>query len=268
MAGSVPRIPQAGGRLPPPQAGGRLPRIGDAAKTAWIDLYRAFAALTGVWPIALAISVALSLVPTVLTGPGPHGAGAQIVSFLTSVADAFFLTPFIIAVHRFIIRDEIAPRYRLRPREPRFQKFFGWSLILLASTSVLEIFPLFVSLLAARGGAAPIIFIVGFIFTFVVLLTWAWLRLSILFPAIAVDAPRANWRSVMADTRGCAWQIFLIMLLASLPFVVLAILFVATGVGRETVAIDVIGAVLGLPWTTLWVVIASRLYQRLGYRVN
>ena len=72
----------------------------------------------------------------------------------------------------------------------------------------------------------------------------------------------------MADTRGCAWQIFLIMLLASLPFVVLAILFVATGVGRETVAIDVIGAVLGLPWTTLWVVIASRLYQRLGYRVN
>ena len=53
MAGSVPRIPQAGGRLP---------RIRDAAKTAWIDCYRAFVALTGVWPIALAIIVAMDIV--------------------------------------------------------------------------------------------------------------------------------------------------------------------------------------------------------------
>jgi hypothetical protein len=259
MTASVPTISPAGDRLP---------RIGHAAKTAWIDLYRVFAALTGVWPIALAISVALSLVSLLLTGSGAF------VSILISATNAFFLTPYFIAVHRFIIRDEATPGYRLRPGEPRFQKFFGWSLILLASANVFAIFPPFLSLLPSRVGAAPIGFIVGAALNLflMVLLLWAWLRLTIVFPAIAVDAPSANWRSVMADTRGYAWRIFLIELLAGLPFlamiVVVAIVFVGYRIERETIALGAIGTVLELPYTTLMIVIASRLYQWLGNAVN
>jgi hypothetical protein len=221
----------------------------------------------------LAISVAFSLVSMLLTG------SSAVVSILIGAANAFFLTPYLIAVHRFIIRDEVTPGYRLRPGEPRFQKFFGWSLILLASTSAFAILPLFVSLLPARVGAAPIGFLVAtaatlalVILVLVVLLLWAWLRLTIVFPAIAVDAPGVSWRSVMADTRGYAWQIFLIELLAGLPFlamiVVLLIVFVMYRIERETIAIEVIGTVLVFPWTTLMIVIASRLYQWLGNAVN
>lgn len=143
---------------------------------------------------------------------------------------------------------------------------------MLASASVFDIFPLFVSLLPARGGGAPIIFIVGTAFILVVwiLVFWAWLRLSILFPAIAVDAPGADWQSVMADTRGYAWQIFFIMLLAALPILaaIIALAVVSVVTEREKLAIDVGGAVLEFPWTTLMIVIASRLYQWLGNRVN
>jgi hypothetical protein len=99
------------------------------------------------------------------------------------------------------------------------------------------------------------------IFTFF----WAMTRLSILFPAIAVDAAGANWRNVMADTRGYAWQIFLIGLLAYMPVLVIDIVF---AVSSGTVVIAVIDNVVAIVSMTLFVVIASRLYQRLGNRVN
>jgi hypothetical protein len=41
--------------------GARLPRVGEAAKAAWIDLYRVFRNLPRVWSVALAINVGLSL---------------------------------------------------------------------------------------------------------------------------------------------------------------------------------------------------------------
>jgi hypothetical protein len=96
---------------------------------------------------------------------------------------------------------------------------------------------------------------------------WVILRLSILFPAIAVDAAGANWRNVMADTKGYAWQFFLIVLLASLPFALVVLPLWAT-VGPRTILAAVTDGVISIVSITLLVVIASRLYQRLGNRVN
>jgi hypothetical protein len=69
----------------------------------------------------------------------------------------------------------------------------------------------------------------------------------------------------MADTRGYAWQIFLIGLLAFMPVLVIERVF---AVGRGTVVTAVIASVVGIVSITLIVVIASRLYQRLGNYVN
>jgi hypothetical protein len=96
---------------------------------------------------------------------------------------------------------------------------------------------------------------------------WAMARLSILFPAIAVDAPGATLSNVLADTRGYGWQIFLIGLLASLPIGAVHILFRLL-VRRGTVMEAVVDAALGIVSATLLVVIASRLYQRLGNNVD
>jgi hypothetical protein len=249
-------------------AGAQLPRIGAAAKTAWIDLYRVFRNLPRVWSVALAINVGLSVAALVLGGAARDSVGGWVVSLLIAVANSFFLTPYIIAVHRLILLDEVASSYVLRPNEPRFQKFFGWSLILwacelglVAVFAVLSAFLLLV--LGPRGGHVSALMILTAALIF--LICWAMLRLSILFPAIAVDAAGANWRNVIADTRGYAWRIFFIVLLASLPLVAIAIaLWLAIG-HRPLVVID---EVVGLSWITLLVVIASRLYQRLGNRVN
>jgi hypothetical protein len=252
-------------------AGRRLPRTWDAAKAAWIDLYRVFRNLPRVWAVALAINFGFS-VPALLMH-GNVSTGAWILTLLFAVAHAFLLTPYNIAVHRLIILDETAQSYVLRPREPRFQKYFGWSLILSAGMALLVlVFGLLLAFLLqvvpaltgtnVLGIGMGVYFIAGcaLIFTFF----WAMARLSILFPAIAVDAAGANWRNVMTDTRGYAWQIFLIGLLASVP--VLAIPSFA--VGPRTVVSAVIDSVDGILSMTLLVVIASRLYQRLGNRVN
>jgi hypothetical protein len=103
-------------------AGGRLLRVLDAAKAACLDLYRVFNGLPRVWAAALAINVGLSIPGLLMDGSTRNGVGVWIVSALTAVASAFFLTPYRIAVHRLIILDEIAPSYILRSGEPRFKK--------------------------------------------------------------------------------------------------------------------------------------------------
>jgi hypothetical protein len=123
VTGSVPTISPSGRRLP---------RIWDAAKAAWLDLYWVFRNLPRVWAVALAINFGLS-VPALLMPSNVRYVGVILaVSILGAVANAFLLTPYNIAVHRLIILDETAQSSVLRPREGRFQKFFGWWLILLA----------------------------------------------------------------------------------------------------------------------------------------
>jgi hypothetical protein len=48
------------------------------------------------------------------------------------------------------------------------------------------------------------------------------LRLLMLFPAIAVDAPAADWRNAMADTKGHTWRVLFVMLVTWLPILILA----------------------------------------------
>jgi len=252
-------------------AGGRLPRTWEAAKIAWIDLYGVFRNLPRVWAVALAIKFALSVPALLMGGNARDSVGGWIVSIVIAVANSFFMTPYIIAVHRLIILDEIAPSYVLRPGEPRFQKFFGWSLILWAcELGLLGVFALLSApMLLIPNAPFFLITLILMTLTFaaIFILCWAISRLSILFPAIAVDAAGANWRNVIADTRGYAWPIFLIGLLANLPFVPVGIALWFS-VGDGTAAAAVTDAVTGLASITLLVVIASRLYERLGNRVN
>jgi hypothetical protein len=97
-----------------------------------MDLYRVFRNLPRVWAVALAINFGLSVPALLMDGNVRYIGVVLVVSILTGVANAFLLTPYAIAAHRLIILNEIAQSYVLRPREERFQKFFGWWLILLA----------------------------------------------------------------------------------------------------------------------------------------
>jgi len=119
----------------------------------------------------------------------------------------------LIAIHRFIILDEITKTYAVPLGEPAFRKFFGW----LFAFEILAGFPL--DFLGALQGlnvtlAATAIWFVAAL----VLSVGLMVRLSILPPAIAVEAPGARPAAALEDTKGWALRIFAIFFVAVIPW--------------------------------------------------
>src|SRR5690349_9430230 len=111
----------------------------------------------------------------------------------------WFLTPFFIAVHRLILVDEVADHYRLDPRDRRFARFFTWSVALWLMLALPPVairvlsLPLSVISPATAMSALGVFAIVAVVIS---------VRLMVLFPAIAVDAPGATPANAVADMHG------------------------------------------------------------------
>ena len=259
-------------------ASGGTPRltIGQAAAQAWRDTRAALGALAGPAQIAFFIYLIVSVARRLLLPADPGVATATLLGeFVLSIAQAFLLTPFLIAVHRFVILGETG-RYKLAPAEHRFQLFFMWSIAL----SLLAWGPPFV-LWAFKSASIPGTLSLALVsLLYIIVATIISLRLIILFPAIAVDAPGATWRNAMADTKGSAWRILFIGLVSALPLIGLALLLgliaFSLGASKEIarpsvswIAVtSVFDAVFGVLGFTIAVVVASRFYKELGNRVN
>ena len=85
--------------------------------------------------IVLAISVLDEFIPACLAEQEPLGTA---ISLVEAALRAFLLAPILIAIHRFIILDEITKTYAVPLGEPAFRKFFGW----LFAFEILAGFPL------------------------------------------------------------------------------------------------------------------------------
>src|SRR5439155_7974069 len=116
------------------------------------------------------------------------------------------------------------------------------------------------------------------------------LRMTILLPAIALDAPGANSTNAYHDTKVHTWGIFILFVAAFLVFVVLAVLFslaawlvafIGTGVVARLAisAYSVTGMLIAAAYVaienalyvmsvTVFAALSSRLYQLLGNHVN
>jgi hypothetical protein len=99
--------------------------------------------------------------------------------------------------------------------------------------------------------------------------------LTILFPAIAIDAPGATAANAYADSKGNVWRIFFIFFLAILPFIAIALglfflglISTATNISPLKIAGQIVSDIIGVPAYALFVAVASRLFQALGERVN
>ncbi len=243
-----------------------MPGVFDAAKRAYRDLHDVYADLRNLMIIALVLTLALLGIKFLLSWRGP------VVELAANIAFGFVITPYLIAVHRFIILGEVTTRYALVPRDPRFQRFFGWSVVfalLGAAPWLLSSILPFPALL--RG-------VLAFALAIAVLIVS--MRLIIVLPAVAVDSERVTWRGAMADTAGYAGRIFLICLVAGLPVgLAAAILFgSAAGIlsgffgslGLSLLALvgTLVVGVADVALASLLVVIASRLYGLLGDRVR
>jgi hypothetical protein len=178
--------------------------------------YRDALGVTRVMPglvlIAMAVLLAVNITDTLTTS---YVQGRAIAALLREVgirvAESFLLTPFLIAVHRFIILGEVTPRYALEPRSPRFERYFVWSLLLwiIAISAVLLVRPLTEGVSMAVAAAM--------VLAALAIVTFVNLRLTLLLPAIAVDAPGATAANAFAATKGHVVAMLFIFVLAVLP---------------------------------------------------
>jgi hypothetical protein len=181
---------------------------------------------------------------------------------LLSIPYYALVTPYFIAVHRFILLGEVTHRYRLQWDDRRYQLFFGWAFTLL-----------FLTQLAALVHALPQHWMFKFLTIVAAVAVGAvFARVTIMFPAIAVDAPGADPRRAFEDTRGHGWYIFFLFLVPFIPsLLVVALIGAVSLVFRSLGGLLFLVPVLGLAsivWLTMAVVIATRLYQWLGNRLN
>jgi hypothetical protein len=237
---------------------GRLP-VMRAVRVAYEDLAHALVTMPTLVLIALAIDLAGDLAGHF--GP-PRGIAMLTFSSVIAVGTNWLLTPFFIAVHRFILVGEVAEHYRFDPRERRFARFFTWSLVLWAMLAfpalVIGMLSLPLSLISptlAMSVLAAVLIVAGAVSV----------RLIVLFPAIAVDAPGATPGNAFADMQGSALDVFLICVIAILP--VVAIGQAMVGMAAQTFAATIFGTLANLAIRVLLIVVASRAFQALGNRV-
>lgn len=196
------------------------------------------------------------------------------------------LIPFLIAAQRFIVLGEVARGYSFDAPNPRVLKFYGTWIIL----GIVAAVPTMLAIALAVAAHTLAWWIFGAVaLPLVAGLTILCLRMTILLPAIAIDAPGANWLNANHDTRRHTLGIFFIFLVVFVLYVsaativytsflvftvMLSALFLAMALAPPAVAalfkvlaILVVNAVtlIGL---TQFVAVASRLYQMLGDHVK
>jgi hypothetical protein len=216
--------------------------------------------------ILLAFKVAEDLVPWRTWSRPVVG---DLLGFVHGAVQSFLLTPFMIALHRFIVLDEVTSGYALDPSRPNVMLFFKWLVVLSAIGSLA--FWAYALLTAldvpiAGAGVSALVILAAAAFIFI--------RLAILFPAIAVNAPGAQAANAWSDTRGHAVRIFMIFalaLLAPLPIVLATtwMLGPEAHIPGTPVAIAslFVSAIMHAVTLTLSVAIASRVFQIVGDRV-
>ena len=253
-----------------------MPSIPQAVAQAYRDLAYCFSVLRRLAVIVLLITLVFQIADILLLPSSPAQPSLNLLArFVTGLAQGFLTVPYYIAVHRLIILGERTTSYALAPSSPRFQHFFWW----LAAFGVVTFLPLFLlEMLPRARGMSPLPYLIALalMLTVFIAIIIATLRFTIIFPAVAVDAPGASWQNVMADTKGYAWRIFLFGLLAALPLIAPALILIALaaiGTARGSSWIFgpitmIFGAVLSVFAMTLFIVVASRVYLWIGNRVK
>jgi hypothetical protein len=217
--------------------------------------------------IVLAISVVTGFVPQRLWDREISGTALGLAE---DAIRALLLTPIVIAIHRFVILGEVRTDYGLDVVAPAFRLFFVWLFVL----KVLAGLPYeLLGVLQTRNyplWGTTTALVVGLIVAIAVAL-----RLTVLFPAIAVETPGASAAHAFADTKGQVLRLFAVFVLALLPwFAAVAVIVVALGRGvsvagsAPAIVALVVGASAQTAVIALIAVIASHAFVFLAAHVK
>jgi hypothetical protein len=244
----------------------RLPIVAPVT-AAYRDSLNTLTALGVLIGIALLITLASAGAAYFVTSQTDETSIAdRIIAFAFGIAESFLLTPIMIAVHRFIILNEITPTYRCDPQRPTFRAFFAWLLALSISDFLVTL-----AMQWHPSTTGSLVLSVLFVLVAVIAVVVATLRLAILLPAIAVETPHATAANAWADTEGHGVRIFLIFVLATLPVAAIAIVAIFAIAGLDDASVPAaavfVSTILRTFTLVLYVVLASRLFQALAQRL-
>jgi len=239
---------------------------------SYADIWRALRAMPLLFGCAVLIALAAGIADDWLPESGPvYG---TLTGIAESAAQYFCLTPVMIAFHRFIVRGDVTRSYAIDLAEPAFLLFFAWTMAISTLFSLILTFGAALTTTVSATGQSPLAILVLTAIALIAAL-WLFLRLIVLFPAIAVGTPGARAGNALADTKRHDVRLFAIFVLAFIPMVAVAIL-VTLGLGRGIMrhhsalwlADRIVGAVVGSVVEILGVVIASHIYLAIGRKVR
>jgi hypothetical protein len=233
------------------------PGVFEIVRLAWQDLGRAILVMPWILPVAIVASAAIVLARMALEPGGERSATALAGDFALNAVLTTFLSPVCIAIHRAIILGEITSAYRFSPFDARLVRFTGWSMLFLVAYSVPE-----AAALAAGRDSGGFVFLP--LFTAAIMLS---VRLVVLLPAVAVDAPGASPGRALADTRDHTWRILAVILLLMLPLYA-AVAVLARSIGVDSTGAAVLSAVTALLVEGLMQANAARFYRWIGDQVS
>jgi hypothetical protein len=255
------------------------------ALAGWRDAWRAITQMMSVTGPAFLFTLMSEAAYQLSRG---HSFAIDVVVFPVHwIVQSLVLTPLAIAVHRYVLLDEVTEHYALNPADQRFQRFFGLAIALQALWLSIGIWLIIGHFVfgAPMFPGDPVtpearenlgwIFLVSFAAPFVTCFVIARVILSIaiLFPAVATDAPGAGWRNARDDSEGHIGRIFCAFALGFVPVLPLDAVdeFILAPHGSHP-AFQTIGVVLRSAKSVLIVSvfasIASTFYAALGRRLN
>jgi hypothetical protein len=247
---------------------GPLPSRLDSVRLAWTDLAAAVRSHPWLAVIAIVACTAISLATTYLNPEDDVSAAAIARGLGLAIAEAFLITPVLLASHRFVILGETTRGYGRALLTPRFWRFFLLSVVIVTILFV----PVMMTRWRLLDDTISSFALGAGIVAFVALS----LLLSLLFPAIAVDAPGTGIRNAIADLRGNVWHIFWVGVIAMLPLLlatmvvggIQAMIFEDLNDLSLRVAFAPLeGAMIAAAYVLL-VLIASRFYLAVGDRLR
>jgi hypothetical protein len=155
-----------------------------------------------------------------MTFAGATGFMVNFWNLLYKIAQAFVVTPFAVAVHRFVLLGETTIGHHIVTGEPRYLRFFVFTIAIFALTAIPEF--IIMPDAACDTTTAIVLGVVGLIQMIVIMIIM--LRTLMLFPSIAVDTPAAGWRNAIRDTKGRSWRVFFILIYTMAPMMAYGLL--------------------------------------------
>lgn len=212
----------------------------------------------------LILAVVVGTARRLLLGDAAHS--PYLTASVEAVANVLVFAPLTLAAHRFALEGVATPKLGEAWRAATFAAFLKASLVV----SALSLGLYFGGALVAEALPEPFAttaFLAAF--TASIALT---VRLTLLFPAIAVGAPGAGFARALADSAGRGWPIFLALVTCSAPFLVFGLML--EGAAREVAPMRPAGLILAalraaidVAWTIVLAHAAAGMFRILADRL-